>query len=116
MESITSPAEQKKLQTLLRQVRLEAGLAQEEVAARLERPQSFVSKYETGERRLDVLDLREVQMLRPQRRLGPDPPAGYGHRLGCVAELWAVPGSRYWGCSLGASWLAFEDRNEPQGG
>ena len=60
VERITSPADQKKLQALLRQVRLEAGLTQEEVARRLDRPQSFVSKYETGERRLDILELRQV--------------------------------------------------------
>jgi len=39
---------------------MEAGLTQEEVAKRLGRPQSFVSKYETGERRLDILELRGV--------------------------------------------------------
>jgi len=60
MERITSPADQKKLQVLLRQVRIKAGLTQEEVARRLGRPQSFVSKYETGERRLDILELRQV--------------------------------------------------------
>jgi len=60
MERITSPADQKKLQALLRQVRVRAGLTQEEVARRLDRPQSFVSKYETGERRLDILELRQV--------------------------------------------------------
>lgn len=60
VERITSLTDQKKLQSLLRQLRVEAGLKQEEVASRLERPQSFVSKYETGERRLDVLELREV--------------------------------------------------------
>lgn len=45
---------------LLRSIRTEAGLPQQELAARLGRPQSYVSKYETGERRLDVLELREV--------------------------------------------------------
>lgn len=45
---------------LLRQVRQEAGLKQGDLAERLGRPQSFVSKYETGERRLDVLELYEV--------------------------------------------------------
>lgn len=45
---------------LLRQIRQDAELRQEDLAARLRRPQSFVSKYETGERRLDVLELREV--------------------------------------------------------
>jgi len=51
---------QKKLQMLLRQVRAEAGLTQTEVAQRLSQPQSFVSKYESGERRLDILELRTV--------------------------------------------------------
>lgn len=50
----------KRLRQLLRQVRLGAGLRQEDVAARLRKPQSFVSKYEAGERRLDILELREV--------------------------------------------------------
>lgn len=43
---------------LLRAARLEAGLTQVEVAQRLGRPQSFVSKTELGERRLDPIDLR----------------------------------------------------------
>lgn len=37
-----------------------AGLRQADVAERLGLPQSFVSKYETAERRLDVLELRAV--------------------------------------------------------
>ena len=51
---------QGQLQALLRQVRTEAGLTQTDVAQRLGQPQSFVSKYESGERRLDILELREV--------------------------------------------------------
>jgi len=43
---------------LLRQVRLEAGLRQTDVAAKLGKPQSFVSNYESGERRLDLLELQ----------------------------------------------------------
>lgn len=35
-------------------------VAQVEVARRLEVPQSFVSKYESGDRRLDVIELRHV--------------------------------------------------------
>jgi DNA-binding transcriptional regulator YiaG len=35
-------------------------LTQREVAERLDRPQSFVSKYERGERRLDVVEFLEV--------------------------------------------------------
>jgi transcriptional regulator with XRE-family HTH domain len=52
--------EYQRLCALLRTLRREAGLTQTQVAARLEVPQSFVSKYETGERRLDVIELRHV--------------------------------------------------------
>ena len=45
---------------LLRKTRKEAGLRQDDVAERLGRPQSFVSKYESGERRLDILELYDV--------------------------------------------------------
>lgn len=41
----------------LRQARSEAGLTQQEVARKLGKPQSFISKCETGERRLDLLEL-----------------------------------------------------------
>ena len=53
-------AEHKRLLALLRQIRLNAGLRQIDVAKRLREPQAFVSRYETGERRLDLLELREV--------------------------------------------------------
>jgi transcriptional regulator with XRE-family HTH domain len=53
-------AEYQRLCALLRQLREEAGLTQVEVAARLDEPQSFVSKYESGERRLDVIELGQV--------------------------------------------------------
>ena len=45
-----------------------SGLTQSEVADRLSRPQSFVSKYEQGERRLDV-----VEFLAVCRAIGADP-------------------------------------------
>ena len=48
------------LLNLLRQIRTQAGLRQVDLARRLGKPQSFVSKYESGERRLDLLDLEEV--------------------------------------------------------
>lgn len=53
-------AEQEKLRELLREMRVGANLTQAGLAARLNVPQSFVSKYEAGERRLDVLELRQV--------------------------------------------------------
>ena len=40
----------------LRQVRLDAGLTQADLAERLDKPQSFVAKVETQERRLDVIE------------------------------------------------------------
>lgn len=52
--------QQKKLLVLLRAIRVDAGLTQSELASRLTRDQTFVSKYESGERRLDILELREV--------------------------------------------------------
>ncbi len=55
-----SSTEGEKLAALLRSVRAEAGLTQSEVAERLDLPQSFVSKYESGERRLDLVELRQI--------------------------------------------------------
>ena len=52
--------EQAELLSLLRQKRREAGLSQVEVARRLGRSQSFVSKYESGELRLDLVELSMV--------------------------------------------------------
>ena len=52
--------QRKTLLGLLRQLRSDAGLTQTQLAARLHRDQTFVSKYETGERRLDILELRDV--------------------------------------------------------
>ena len=56
--------------------RTSAALTQDEVARRLSRPQSFVSKYERGERRLDVIEFFDIaravgfDALRFLRRLG----------------------------------------------
>jgi transcriptional regulator with XRE-family HTH domain len=50
----------KALLQLLRQAREEAGLVQVDLARKLGRNQGFVSKYELGDRRLDLLDLAEI--------------------------------------------------------
>ncbi|HEX9758944.1 MAG TPA: helix-turn-helix transcriptional regulator [Nitrospiria bacterium] len=50
----------KQLQNLLRQIRQEAGLRQADLAKRLGKPQSYVSKYELGERRLDLVELNQI--------------------------------------------------------
>jgi transcriptional regulator with XRE-family HTH domain len=51
--------EQEALADLLRSVRKEAGLRQSELAKLLDRPQSFVSKIESGDRRIDLVELRQ---------------------------------------------------------
>ena len=56
MEKSIWTEEYQQLSTLLRQLRRDAGLTQAEVARRLDVAQSFVSKYESGERRLDVIE------------------------------------------------------------
>jgi transcriptional regulator with XRE-family HTH domain len=58
-KSLYSP-DQKKMQTLLRQIRVDANLTQADLAQILSRPQSFISKYESGERLLDIIELREL--------------------------------------------------------
>ena len=45
---------------LLRAARASAGLSQMELAKKLKQSQSFVSKMEVGERRLDLVQLRTV--------------------------------------------------------
>jgi DNA-binding Xre family transcriptional regulator len=60
MDKSLSSTEGEKLAALLRSVRSESGLTQAEIAERLELPQSFVSKYESGERRLDLVELRQI--------------------------------------------------------
>ena len=48
------------LKELLRDIRERAGLRQVDVAEAVNRPQSFISEYEAGQRRLDLVELREV--------------------------------------------------------
>ena len=52
--------EQRVLLNLLKEARIAAGLRQSDLAERLNVPQSMVSKYELGERRVDVLEVREI--------------------------------------------------------
>lgn len=48
------------LRRVLRAIRLERGLTQKQLAEQLDVPQSYVSKYEAGERRLDLVELEVV--------------------------------------------------------
>ena len=44
----------------LKQARANAGLTQSQLAERLKRPQSFIAKYENGERRIEVVELVQI--------------------------------------------------------
>ncbi len=48
------------LRQLLIEARKVANLTQTELSTKLSRPQSYVSKYERGERRLDLIEFLEV--------------------------------------------------------
>ena len=58
------------LQRLLIDARMKAGLKQADVAERLGRPQSYISKIERGERGLDVIEFMEIAKV-----IGFDPAA-----------------------------------------
>ena len=58
----------KRFRRALADARNAAGLTQVELARKLRRPQSFISKVEAGERRLDVIEFLEVA-----RALSVDP-------------------------------------------
>jgi transcriptional regulator with XRE-family HTH domain len=66
-KSVHSP-EQAAFCDLMIEARKTAGLTQEDLARRLKKPQSFVAKYEGGERRLDV-----VEFIGIARAIGTDP-------------------------------------------
>lgn len=64
---------------LLRETRLAAGITQQDVAKHLGNTQTFVSKCERGERRIDVIDLLEYLAAVNQ------PPSIFVNRL--IADL-----------------------------
>jgi len=47
----------------LKAARLEAGLTQKDIAEKLGKPQSYISKCESGERRLDNVELNKLAKL-----------------------------------------------------
>ena len=59
-KTIYSAGQLKLQKLLLINMREKAGLTQTVLAKKLNRPQSFVSKYEIGERRLDLVELQEI--------------------------------------------------------
>lgn len=67
MSSIYSEEYQLLIKTL-RDARTEKGITQQKLAQAMNRPQSFIAKIESGERRLDVIEFAHVAQL-----LGIDP-------------------------------------------
>ena len=47
----------------LKNARLEAGFTQVEAAKKLKRPQSYISKSEAGEQRLDIVEIKKFASL-----------------------------------------------------
>lgn len=68
MNKSVHSAEQLAFRQLMIAARKKAGLTQQQLADRLKKPQSFVAKYEGGERRLDV-----VEFLIITRTIGAKP-------------------------------------------
>ena len=68
MQKTIYTQQHQRLCELLIEARKKADLTQAEVAERLGKPQSFVAKYEGGERRLDV-----VEFLAVTAAIGVDP-------------------------------------------
>ena len=67
MRSVHTDAYKVVIQSL-KQARKRARLTQQQLAERLDRPQSFVAKYESGERRVDVAEFIAIA-----RAIGADP-------------------------------------------
>ena len=55
--------EYKKTMEKLKKARIEAGLKQEEVAKKLKKPQSYISKIERGERRIDIKEMYDIAKI-----------------------------------------------------
>lgn len=59
LKSLRSPPHRELLRRLT-DARAKAGLTQQELARRLRRHQSFVAKYESGERRIEVVEFIQI--------------------------------------------------------
>ncbi len=68
MQKTLRSADYARLIDLLVAARKAANVRQEALAKELDKPQSFVAKYENGERRLDIIEFTAIA-----RALGADP-------------------------------------------
>ncbi|MEW7008132.1 helix-turn-helix domain-containing protein [Lentilitoribacter sp. EG35] len=64
----THTQEYTKFTEILKQTRLDMGLTQQDVADRLDKPQSYVAKLENSERRIDVVEFIHLAIA-----IGADP-------------------------------------------
>jgi len=60
VKSGSEASDRLKIATLLRDLRLEKDLRQTDIAERLGETQSYVSRYEKGDQRLDLVELRAI--------------------------------------------------------
>ena len=60
VSKVTVKHDREQLAELLRQLRIKAKLRQVDMAAKLDEPQSYVSRYESAEQRLDLIELRRI--------------------------------------------------------
>lgn len=60
MKKTLNTLEHKVLLDQLYRLRLSSGMRQSDLAEKLDAPQSFISKIESGERRIDLMELREI--------------------------------------------------------
>lgn len=60
MKKSINTREAKLVAEMLYQLRVSMGLRQSDLAKKLQMPQSFVSKLESGERRIDIIELRNI--------------------------------------------------------
>lgn len=67
------PQDQKIVGAALAKARTHAGVTQQELAKRLRKPQSFVSSYERGQRRVDI-----PEFLKITQAMGLDPRKVFG--------------------------------------
>ena len=63
MEKSIYSEKYKKVIKQLKSARLETGLTQGEVANKLNKPQSYISKIERGDRRVDIAELDEIAKI-----------------------------------------------------